>query len=390
MRSEAQTKHILYLCDADTGGIAEYAIRQVAALADAGARVTFLCRPGFPQERLRAHEVIAGLPSNPSAGQIWRKFMDRILDGRQIAKASCTVAREARADALLIACYSEYFSPFWAPFYRRLAKTGITIGTIAHDPVRDYVLGPGWWHRWSVREGFSFVRHVFVHDETPVDFGGPPPAGIGIHRIPHGHFELAAPREGREAIRTKFGFSPSDLVFLSFGQIRDGKNLDRFLRAMVQLPPEVKLLVAGSSGGNSQRQPGDYQKLAEELGVADRCVWDIRYIPDEEIGNLFSAADFVLMTYSAKFRSASGVLNIAVSARKPVLASSGPGPLQSAMRDYQLGIFIPPDDDAAILNGAQRILTTLPEPVWERYERENSWQENAKRVIDAFQSFSPE
>ncbi len=32
--------------------------------------------------------------------------------------------------------------------------------------------------------------------------------------------------------------------------------------------------------------------MADELGVADRCVWDIRYIPDEEAGDLFAAADF--------------------------------------------------------------------------------------------------
>jgi hypothetical protein len=108
--------------------------------------------------------------------------------------------------AVLFACYKEYFAPFWVGPLRRLAKKGIVIGTIAHDPVRDFVVGPVWWHRWSVRLGYSFARDVFVHDDTAVDFGGRKPAGIRIHQIPHGPYEVAVPIIGREAMRKKLGF----------------------------------------------------------------------------------------------------------------------------------------------------------------------------------------
>jgi len=245
------------------------------------------------------------------------------------------------------------------------------------------VLGPGWWHRWSVRKGYSFVSHVFVHDNTAVDFGGPKPGGVQIHEIPIGTFEVASPREYREEVRAAMGFELGDQVFLSFGQIRDGKNLDRFLRVMPGLPETVKLWVAGSGGGGAQLPPETYRNLAGELGVSHRCRWDLRYIPDEETGDLFNAADFVLMTYSANFRSASGVLNTAVHCRKPMLASSGAGPLRSAMERYHLGIFVEPDNDDAIRRGALILLANPPVPEWERYEVENSWQENATRVIEA-------
>lgn len=249
--------------------------------------------------------------------------------------------------------------------------------------MRDFVLGPLWWHRWSVRQAYSFVSHVFVHDETPVDFGGPKPPEIQIHLIPHGPYEVPAPEQERTAIRGGYGFSDADTVFLSFGQIRDGKNLDRFLRVLPSLPPHVKLLVAGAGGAASQRAPETYVRLAEDLGVAERCAWDLRYIPDSETGNVFAAADFLLLTYSAKFRSASGVLNTAVASRKPVLASSGGGPLKTVVEGYQLGCYVPPDDDAAILEGAKRLITTSPQPAWDRYLRQNSWEQNALRVISA-------
>jgi glycosyltransferase involved in cell wall biosynthesis len=375
---------LLYLCDADTGGIAEYAIHQVNALAKAGANVTFLCRPTLPTECLSGVKVRHELPF-PSIRGYWvvRRIFSQITEQRTVARIAEKEVISGNYDAMLIACYAEYFSPFWAGIYRSIAKL-LPIGTIAHDPVRDFILGPTWWHRNSVRQGYSFIRDVFVHDNTPVDFGGPKPEGVRVHKIPHGSFEISPIRIGREASRTRLGFVNSDQVFLSFGQIRDGKNLDRFIRIMAELPVDVKLVVAGSVGGGSQKPVSYYQELAKKLGVADRCFWDIRYIPDEETGDLFALADYILMTYSARFRSASGVMNAAVSARKPILASSGAGPLQTIMRDYNLGVFVKPDDDDAIRDGARISLNqNTMETEWNRYEHENSWSENARIVLAA-------
>ena len=376
---------ILYVCDADGGGIAEYAIRQCRALCDEGAEVTVLCRSTFETSRLSVPTVKPDLPAaRARPALLVQRLFHQILDARCVARTAAGEAAGGKYDFLLIACYAEYFASFWVSIYQSLARKGVRIGTIAHDPVRDFVLGPLWWHRGNVRQAYSFVSHVFVHDNTSVDFGGPRPEHLATHVIPHGPFAVAVPRKDRAALRRYRGFADSDTVFLAFGQIRDGKNLDRFLRAMKELPESVKLLVAGSGGSGSQRPPEYYKKLAAELGIGDRCIWDLRYVPDEETGDLFAAADFALMTYSAKFRSASGVLNAAVSCRKPVLASSGEGPLKSVVREYSLGVFIPPDDDAAILDGALRLMGEGAKPEWERYEHENSWEENARRVIEAF------
>lgn len=373
---------LLYLCESDTGGIAEYALRHVEALARAGVDVTLLCRPSLRTDRVLHAIVKKQLPQTPPrTGFFPLRILKQIADQRAVAHAA---AREAVShDALLIACYAEYFSPFWAGIYRKISKR-IPLGTIAHDPIRDFVLGPRWWHRWSIRQAYSFVKHVFVHDNTPVDFGGAKPEQISVHVIPHGSLEIPPPRRSRQELRAAMGYEATDQVFLSFGQIRDGKNLDRFLRALKHLPENVKLLVAGSSDSHSQRPPEYYRRLAEDLGVGHRCRWDLRYVPEEETGDLFTTADFVLMTYSAKFRSASGVLNAAISCRKPLLVSSGIGPLKSATENYQLGVFVKPDNDSEILEGAKSLIAKPPCPEWDRYEQENSWEENAKRVMNAF------
>jgi glycosyltransferase involved in cell wall biosynthesis len=182
-----------------------------------------------------------------------------------------------------------------------------------------------------------------------------------------------------------------DVVFLAFGQIRDGKNLDLILKAMPSLPEHVKLLVVGKGDSSSSKAPQFYQKLADDLGVSHRCRWDIRRIPEEEVGDFFAAADMVILTYNANFRSASGVLNAAVSARRPVLASSGEGPLKKAVQRYRLGVFFSPDNLDCIIKGAKTLITTfgnsrassMTAPEWELYECENSWVINANRVVSA-------
>lgn len=462
----------------------EYAIRQSAAIVREGVEVHFLCKASFPVERLGAGIVIEKFEESRVASVQRRGVAEKIstiwrltFGQRRTAKRVCEVFGRGGFDAVLFACFKEYFAPFWVGPLQGLARRGAVIGTIAHDPVRDFVVGPLWWHRWSVRLGYSFVRHVFVHDDTPVDFGGRRPEAIEVHQIPHGPYELAEPKIGRIEMRRRLRFSsdlttierqggrekeqpkvgskgeeagateskhtegteedckrlgegvvhkssggeggeqrgagslergvscagakpelpvceqgldagrssldtsaPADVVFLAFGQIRDGKNLDLFLRAMVQLPENVKLLVAGKGDSGSSRPPEFYQRLAGELGVANRCRWDLRKIPDGEVGGIFAACDVVLATYGANFRSASGVLNAAVSARKPVLASSGPGPLKSAVVKYGLGVFVEPDDVGAMVKGVVEILEVGPSPEWGIYEKENSWLENASKI----------
>jgi glycosyltransferase involved in cell wall biosynthesis len=388
----------------------EYALRQAVALTHvAGVKLVFVCRPTFPRERLPSGIRIELLPAVPTrisggrAGVLSKASRATVMvrDLRRVAKRVVDLAekemtypqsasqrdRKGRCSEVrvLFACYQEYFAPFWVGPLRQLAKRGVAIGTIAHDPVRNFVVGPLWWHRWSVRLGYSFVRHVFVHDDTAIDFGGTRPSGIEVHQIPHGPYEIADPRLGRNAVRQRYGFNDDgrDIVFLAFGQIRDGKNLDLFLRAMTNLPSKIKLLVAGDGVSGSSKPPAFYQDLALKLGVSDRCVWDIRRILDEEVGDVFAACDAVLLTYGAQFRSASGVLSAAVCARKPVLASSGPGPLKSAVREYALGVWIEPDSETAILGGIDLWESSPPEPRWLDYTQDHSWAKNAELVFNA-------
>jgi glycosyltransferase involved in cell wall biosynthesis len=230
-----------------------------------------------------------------------------------------------------------------------------------------------------VAAGYSYLREAFVHHAIDLDTVRPMPQ-LNTTVIPHGPFVLPDAKKSRSDVRSTLGIAETAPVLLSFGHIRDGKNLDLVLDAMRQLPG-VHLIVAGSKSQPGHKPVEHYQQLAESLGVADRCRWIIRYIPDDELGDLFRASDLVLLTYSARFKSASGVLNVAVHYRCPCLASDGGGNLCSVVRKYGLGIDIEPESVAALIDGVRRWQQQPPTPEWETYERENSWRRNAQLVI---------
>jgi hypothetical protein len=47
--------------------------------------------------------------------------------------------------------------------------------------------------------------------------------------------------------------------------------------------------MVGPVAPSVMRPPEFYQRLAGELGVANRCRWNLRKIPDGEVGGIFAA-----------------------------------------------------------------------------------------------------
>lgn len=370
-------------CPASYGGIADYAHEQAMALGHAGWKVTVLCPPGFSHQS-PVYRKDTGLPDDRKRGgirlqrifKVVRGILSgvRILDERIAASGTRNV---------LMATYSEYLAPLWAWRFRKWKKQGVVFGAVAHDPVRDFVVGPLWWHRWSISEGYSFLRHVFVHESIELDTGSRK-LPVETHVIPHGPYPFPAADESSEQVRLRLGIPQSARVFLSFGHLRNGKNLNLILEAMREIP-DAWLLVAGSEAGSGHTTSAEYQAMAEGLGVEARCRWVIGFASEPQVAGYFTAADFALLTYQATFRSASGVLNVAVHFRKLVLASCGESNLASSVERYQLGVRVPADETPGIVEGMRKLLEGGPRARWEDYERENSWQRNAELVTEAFE-----
>jgi glycosyltransferase involved in cell wall biosynthesis len=371
---------LLYYCPAAEGGILDYAWAQANALAGLGVEVTFLApaAPAGPAGKLTVIEAVRDESKGVSGPRILR-WLQRGRTIRGNIGGLAAFAEQQGLRHILISSYVEYGAPFWAGMLKKLRRRGVRIGAVVHDPVRDYIVGPKWFHEWSVRCGYAFLDEAFVHEEVDRAAAGIPDH-VRVSVIPHGPYEFPLPVESGAALRQRLEIPSEAKVLLSFGQIRDGKNLDLVIRAMADFP-QLWLIVAGKEAGGIQKPVSYYQQLSAGLGVAERCRWLVEYIAPERVGGLFEAADLTLLTYSRRFRSASGVLNAAVQFRRPCLASSGAGPLKTQVERHGLGIWVEPDSEEAVRAGLGQWLGGPSEPRWSSYLDENSWRRNAEVVM---------
>lgn len=372
---------LLVFCTADHGGIADYAHAQCEAVVQLGYPVLLLAPSSFPfQSSLYKHQPLPCLKPKSPAGRLHQQLATALTILRQQIALNRAIATTG-ARQVLFTTYSEYLAPLWAWRLRRLQRKGVRFAAVVHDPVRDFVVGPRCWHRLSIAQGYSFLNLAFVHAPIQLDTSSPQPQ-LRTQVIPHGPYRYPAAMSSAAELRRRLAIPPQTTLLLSFGHIRDNKNLQLMLQAMAYLP-QVWLLVAGPEATAGQRPSSYYRQLAQELGVYDRCLWQIGYQSGAQVSGAFTAADAVLLTYAASFHSASGVMHLAAHYRKPVLASAGASALLHTVQRFSLGVVVPPDDPMALVEGLKQLLTSPPTPQWQAYEDVNSWVRNAKLVAQA-------
>jgi len=368
------------------GGIADYAHDQAAALAARGIEVEMLCAPGFLVGRNITYsskpvlrDLRAGPPSGSRLVRGLRLAWGILANARQVAQAI-----DARRPDAVLTHFSEYLSPLWAWRMRRLRRLGVSFHSVLHDPVRDYVVGPRWWHRFSVAEAFSYLETAFVHTREALSM----PAGVKIVWVPYGIHPFPAPSRSPADVRHELAIPPDAKLLTSFGYIRDNKNLDLVIRVIAELP-ELYLVVAGSEQAGGNRPLAVYQALSEELGCADRCRWLNRFISPSETADLMTASDLSLLVYSRSFVSSSAALGVTANYRVPCLISSGNKTTEAIVREFQLGVWVEPDSVEAIRSGLAEWLAGGLRPDWEGYGREHSWARNAAIVQETIAAANP-
>jgi glycosyltransferase involved in cell wall biosynthesis len=362
------------------GGITDYLHYQANALVEIGTRVLMVGVIGIEKRFDAKYEYLPfwTQPSQTKSTGI-RRLTGRTINGISLVRNMRAFARfiDSRPErTVLLGGFLEYLAPLWVGPFVRISKQNKRFLTVIHDPVRDFVVGPAWWHRYSIHKAYSFIHTGFVHGDTKVVTDAD---GVHLVSIPIGRYPLPAANETCASMRTKLGIPSDATAILFFGHIRDGKNLDLLIRAVAKFP-NMHLIVAGKEQSSGQRPSAYYRGLCEDLGIQDRCHFEVRFIKDEEIGAFFAAADLAALTYSSDFRSASSALSACIQYRVPCLASSGAGPLRDLVNEFELGLWVKPDDTEAIVIGLRNLLESPPKPQWEAYDETHSWNRNARIV----------
>jgi glycosyltransferase involved in cell wall biosynthesis len=175
---------------------------------------------------------------------------------------------------------------------------------------------------------------------------------------------------------------------LCVGRMVHKKGFDVLIRALAEPSLAQRPVIAVMVGGGDEQ--ANWQRLAQELGVAHRVLW-VGFVSKDHIGRYYNAADALVMPSVSKPADGLNVCVLdAMSCAKPVIASNVAGnPL--AVTDGETG-FITQEGDAAALSRALARLADDPDlrrrmgaAGRRRIEDELGWPHLARRYRAHFQ-----
>jgi glycosyltransferase involved in cell wall biosynthesis len=132
-------------------------------------------------------------------------------------------------------------------------------------------------------------------------------------------YDMFGPLLDKQEAKRKLGLDENCNYLLFFGFIRKYKGLTLLLNSFALLQqsnPNLKLIVAGEFYENSE----PYLEQIKNLGLTDSVILRTDFIPNNEVGVYFSAADLVVQTYITATQS--GVTQIAYYYNKPMLVTN--------------------------------------------------------------------
>jgi glycosyltransferase involved in cell wall biosynthesis len=184
-----------------------------------------------------------------------------------------------------------------------------------------------------------------------------------VYEIFQGRFSKAQAKA-----RLRLGDHP---YILFFGYIRPYKGLQVLLEAMALLrrKMDVRLIVAGEFYDDKAKYLEQISRLDLQQAVT---VLD-QYIPNDEVGLYYAAADAVALPYISATQS--GIVQICYHYDKPVIATDVGG-LPEVVHDGRTGFIVAANDANAF---AEAIL---------RFYRENREAEFSRHVAEAKKEFS--
>ncbi len=297
------------------GGVADYTAELAAALARAGWQVDVATARDHeypPAPGVTVHALFPYVRGRTALGRAIRHArLSKAVNGATHLAANAPLLRLARQAGVVHVQGGE-----WPPL-------GALQALLVRAARRPFVWTP---HNTFERGSQSYARSRALTDRCATrlvlhaehDRGALPPATAAkAVVIPHGEYgglaRRGAPDADPLAARAELGARDDELVVLLFGQLRPDKGVRDLLLAAAEVP-EVRVVLAGEDKGAL----AEVADLRADARLADRLVVREGFVPSEEAGRLFAAADVAALPY--RQASASGVLLLAYGYGCPVVA----------------------------------------------------------------------
>jgi glycosyltransferase involved in cell wall biosynthesis len=367
------------------GGLLHYATQLADALAEGEAVDLIVPRANELADRVGGARRRAILPA-PTPTREDGLFGIRLMRRAQIAARLMVAwgrinweARNRRYDVVLLTCDVDLW-PMAAAVLALTVWAG-RIACVCHS-VRPL-------NRWSgkemyvssplliglLRKRYARMDVVFVHGERSREQFESVWPRARLVVIPHGD----------ERIFSGEPPAPSEEErLLFFGDWRKVKGLDVLMAAYGELTkrrPQARLTIAGTPCP-ADLDPDEVRDWAarQDGGVT---VID-RYVPVEEVPELFGQARAVVTPYLVGYQS--GVVHLAMTMGRAVVASDV-GDLASVVLDGQTGLTVPAGDVSALADALERILSDralavrMGKQARDRLLEHSSWEVVAERIV---------
>ena len=169
--------------------------------------------------------------------------------------------------------------------------------------------------------------------------------------LPHGIDTTPFQQPSLEALAhaEKMRRSHGEPIWLCVGRLVYYKALNIALQALAQLPGRLVVIGTGPMAKN-------WQRLAAELRVAERVIWHGQASQDELVGAYHSAT---ALWFPSNVRSEGfGLVQVeALASGCPVINAAVPhSGVAWVSRHDETGLTVPPDDVAAFVRAARRLL----------------------------------
>ncbi len=166
-------------------------------------------------------------------------------------------------------------------------------------------------------------------------------------------------------------------VILFFGIVRQYKGLSHLLEAAARIiidHPEVHLVIAGEFWEDVQK----YHSQAGTLGIEEHIHIFNRYIPNNQVGQYFSAADVYVAPYLAG--SQSGAMKIAMGYGLPIVVSDS---IVDELIQYPKEYFAKyhAGDVDGMVEALRRMMSMQQRPAVDRLANQ-SWQDIIDAILD--------
>lgn len=279
-----------------------------------------------------------------------------------------------------------YWLPFFAPCFgtisRIVKKNNKTRILVICDNVIPHERKPG---DIVLTKYFFNSADYFILLSEKVKFDLLKIRSNAKHKVMfHPVYSLFGKGVSKDEARKKLALS-DERIILFFGFIRDYKGLDTLLEAMGELNDKlnVKLIVAGEFYTDKQK----YFDLIDKLSLKGSLYLFTDFIPTSEVKYYFSASDAVILPY--KDATQSGIVQIAMNFRKPVIATNVGG-LGEVVHNNKTGFIVDKENPSQLAEAILKFYRENKEDEFiintEKEIEKYSWQKFTEGLLELVSS----